>query len=311
VRIIVIQTKWADNARDNLDIAANMTIVACRAKRPDFLCLPEFFLGPGWYMPGQGHLLGITDDVIPGKVTDKFCDIAREYKTTIVAGSIVEKLNGEYYNTSTFINPDGELVAKIHKIHTFANESVNCKAGSSFEVLPSTHGLIGIAVCSDFWILETIRVLSIKGARIVFVPGGSLRQNLPSMVQAFKTTAYLNDVILVYAGAVGHFNADRGGETIRVEFAGTSLIASPRGILAEGSISDADYLCVDISNNELDALGKQRKDTNAWMSLHARQPDSYSSLQSDYVNKKVDISEDIKNRTNQMHEKASRKKTDQ
>ncbi|ACA86293.1 carbon-nitrogen hydrolase family protein [Shewanella woodyi] len=284
MKVVTIQTTWQDEPRHNVTKALELVESCCMSDSPDIICLPEFFLGPPWYMPGQSALQGITDTNIPGKITEQFGALSKKYAVYILLGSMVESLqNGKYCNTAVLLNRAGEIAGKAHKVHMFANETVVCEPGNSIEVINTEFGPIGIAVCSDFWVPETIRMLALKGAHTIFVPGGSLKQNLDAMVNAIHATAYLNCVNIVYISTVGEIHGERGGRTITVSFAGTSIIATPEGIIAKAPDNEASTLVAHLSIENILKLRAPTYNDDTWKNLLSRAPFSYKKLNEDYV----------------------------
>lgn len=290
MKVAMIQTIWQKDPRDNLISACKAVENSCLENSVDIVCLPEFFLGPPWYMPGQNSLKGITDTTIPGSVTEEFRKLARKHKVYILLGSMVEELaDGNYCNTAILLDRNGEIAGRAHKVHMFANEMVVCKPGENIDVIDTEFGLIGIAVCSDFWVPETIRMLALKGAHTIFIPGGSLKQNLDAMINAFSTTAYLNCVNLIYISPVGEVHGIRGGRQITVSFAGTSLAATPKGILAKAPSDDASTEIVNISPKEIEELRIPSKTDDSWQSLILRNPNAYRYLLQNYADMGRDL----------------------
>src|SRR4051812_13215992 len=101
MKVGIIQTCWQDDPVENLPHVYEAVDELCSAQRLDLVCLPEFFLGPPWYMPGQDGLKGITDTPIPSPTIHLFRALARKHSVHLLLGSIVESLpDGMYRNTS-------------------------------------------------------------------------------------------------------------------------------------------------------------------------------------------------------------------
>lgn len=284
MRVGVIQTKWCEDPTENLGSTCEAMEAICDGGGLDVVSLPEFFLGPPWYMPGQTALRGVTDTRIPGPVTERFGELAKRHRVHVLLGSMVEELpGGGYCNTALLLDRDGGIVGRTHKIHSFANETVVCRPGGAIDVIDCELGRIAIAVCSDFWVPETIRILALKGAHTVFVPGGSLKQNLDAMINALHATAYLNCVNLVYTSTVGDVRGVRGGRQIQVEFAGSSLVATPAGIVAQASMDSEDRMIVELSESEVRSLRERAADDDTWQSLALRRPRAYGGLREGFV----------------------------
>ncbi|WP_433303909.1 carbon-nitrogen hydrolase family protein [Actinoplanes sp. CA-030573] len=286
MRVAVVQTQWVDDHEEGLRNAYQVIEDICRDGDIDLVCFPEFLLGPPWYMPGQDGLKGRTDTPIPGPVVDGFQTLARKLDTHILLGSIVEDLqDGMYRNTSLLIGRQGAIAGQSIKAHAFGNEMVVCRQADSLGVTTTEFGQIGIAVCSDFWIPEVIRMLALAGARTIFVPGGTLGQNQPLMVNALRTAAYLNDVNIVYASSVGVVRGKRGDRLVEIHFAGTSLVATPEGVIAQAGSDKPEVLVVDI---EEPAPGDGRR----WQRL--RRPEAYRPLLGPYVGANRDLAAELR-----------------
>ncbi|MCI3240078.1 carbon-nitrogen hydrolase family protein [Streptomyces spinosisporus] len=286
MRVAVVQTQWVDDHEDGLRNAHQAIEDVCSAGDIDLVCFPEFLLGPPWYMPGQDGLKGRTDTPIPGPVVDGFQTLARKLGTHILLGSIVEDLqDGMYRNTSLLIGRQGVITGRAIKAHAFGNEMVVCRQADSLGVMSTEFGQIGIAVCSDFWIPEVIRLLALAGARTIFVPGGTLGQNQPLMVNALRTAAYLNDVNIVYASSVGVVRGKRGDRLVEIHFAGTSLVARPEGVIAQAGSDKPEVLVVDLDEP---APGDGRR----WQQL--RRPGAYQKLLTPYAGQNRDLAAELR-----------------
>ncbi|MET9665565.1 carbon-nitrogen hydrolase family protein [Streptomyces sp. NPDC006475] len=287
MKVAVVQTRWADDPADGLRNAHQAIEEATESGDVDVLCFPEFFLGPPWYMPGQDHLRGRTDTRIPGPVIETFQKLAQSTSTNMVLGAIVEELDdGKYSNTSLFLDRDGEIAGRASKAHMFGNEIVVCRAADSLGVIETDVGRVGLAVCSDFWVPEAIRVMALAGVHTVFVPGGTLRQNQALMVNALRTTAYLNGVNVVYASSVGLVEGTRGDRVVQIHFAGTSLVVSPEGVMAQAGSARPQILHADL------APPPEHNDGRHWLGM--RRPKAYTPLLGEYAGMSRDLAEELR-----------------
>ena len=291
MKFAVVQSLWVEDPAEGLQRAIDAMTTACQDADVDLVCFPEFFLGPPWYMPGQDGLKGQTDSTVPGPVVEKFQALARETATNILLGSMVEDLeDGMYRNTSLLIDRTGEITHAAVKAHAFGNEMVVCRQAESLGVMDSEFGPLGVAVCSDFWIPEVIRLLAVAGAKVIIVPGGTLRQNQNLMVNALTTAAYLNGVTLIYASSVGVVRGMRGDRLVEVQFAGTSLVALPDGrLLAQAGTEEPEVMIVTLDRDEAQASGV---DGQGWLAM--RRPAAYSGLLDGYVGAKRDLAEELR-----------------
>lgn len=296
MKVAVVQTRWVDDPVEALRGAHRAIESATAGGDIDIVCFPEFLLGPPWYMPGQDRLRGRTDTPMPGPVVDGFQALAREVDTNIVLGSIVEDLqDGMYRNTSLFIDRRGDIAGRAVKAHAFGNEMVVCRQAERISLIDTEFGPIGVAVCSDFWVPEVIRLMAVAGARTVFVPGGTLRQNQALMVNALRTAAYLNEVDVVYASSVGVVRGMRGERQVEIHFTGTSLVATPGGVAAQAPSDREDVLVVDLGRRS-EATASASRDGRRWRGL--RRPDAYGALLGGYVGAKRDLAAELRSAIN-------------
>jgi predicted amidohydrolase len=292
MKVAVVQTRWADDPGTGLHSAYEALARATSGGDVDVVCFPEFLLGPPWYMPGQDRLRGVTDTPIPSPIIERFQSIAHESKTYVVLGTVVEDLrDGKYRNTSLLIDRSGNIAGQAVKAHAFGNEMVVCRQAESIGVLETDCGTIAVAVCSDFWIPEVIRMQALAGARTILVPGGTLRQNQALLTNALSSAAYLNDVNIVYASSVGVVHGMRGGRPVEIHFAGTSLVTTPDGVLAQASHDTPEILTVDL--NEPDGSPEPGEgDGGIWRRM--RHPESYAPLLETYVGACRDLAAELR-----------------
>jgi predicted amidohydrolase len=286
MKVALIQTQWVDDPAEGLETAYRSIQDATSGGDIDVVLFPEFLLGPPWYMPGQDHLQGRTDTPIPSPIIDRFQSLAAEARTNVVLGTIVEALdNGKYRNTSLVIDRDGQIVGRAIKAHAFGNEMVVCEQADNIGVLNTDVGTIGVAVCSDFWIPEVIRIQALAGAHTIFVPGGTLLQNQDLMVNALSSTAYLNGVNIVYASSVGVVRGMRGERLVEINFSGTSLVATPERVVARASQDAPEILTVDLGDINPDG------DWRPWREL--RKPGAYERITGQYVGVERDLAAEL------------------
>ncbi len=269
---------------------------------PNLIVLPEFFTGPPWYFPSQAHLKGVVDETIPGITTNLFADLAIKYKTYIVCGSLVEKANnGKFYNTSALISPEGKIIGKYRKTHRYASETNYIEAGNDLPIFKTEFGNVGIALCSDFWIMEIPRILTLKGADIIVAPANSLVQNINNTTEAIMGTSLLNGIPIAYASTIAKYVGLREEKEFSIEFKGQSSLVTPKGVVVKAGKEES------IIHGELDMeyLSKLKdpiemgKETIFW-GLYGRRPELYADLLKPYKNKKFDLTVWFQNKTKQQ-----------
>jgi predicted amidohydrolase len=174
------------------------------AMRPDIVCLPE-----GITLVGNDKTYLDVSEPVPGPTTEFLGKLARKHKMYVVAG-ILEKDGPVLYNTAVLIDRDGKLAGKYRKV-SLPREEIEggVTPGDDFPVFDTDFGRIGIMICWDVFFPEPARMLSLKGAEMIFMPiwGGNLTL---SRARAIENQIYL--VSSTYDMKSGVF--DKTGELI-------------------------------------------------------------------------------------------------
>jgi predicted amidohydrolase len=206
----------------------------------DFIMLPEL-----WPV-GYSYFKGWIDSAesLDGPIISTLKRKARELNAYIHSGSIVEKRDGKYFNTSVLINPKGEIIAKYSKSHLFplnSSEPMLVERGKDCSVVDTEFGKIGLAICYDIRFPEFFRFMTDRGAEIFAVClGWQLTVRLmhyPIMVQsrAIDNQAYV-------------LTCNAAGGSKQTPYFGWSMVVDPTGqIVAAGKIGEEDIVYAEIN----------------------------------------------------------------
>ncbi|MBT8220272.1 MAG: carbon-nitrogen hydrolase [Bacteroidia bacterium] len=121
-----------------------------------------------------------------------FSRLAKEYKATVIAGSIVLpdpvaesgqiKFTGKkLYNTSFVFLPDGSLsTAVTKKVFPVDFEQTFCAAGNveDMTTVPMATGNIATLICADSWYPEIYEKIRAQSASIIVVPSYSVGERI-------------------------------------------------------------------------------------------------------------------------------------
>lgn len=179
---------------------------------------------------------------VPGPTTNKIADITRRYGIYVIAPIFEKAGPGLYYNTAPVIGPTG-VVGRYRKTHIPAIKSLEklyFRAGSEFPVFRTEFANFGITICYDRRFPETWRILSLKGAEIIFHP--SATEVLAKKIWGFvyRTRALDNGVFAVITNRVG-----KEGD---LEFFGNSIIVNPYGKIIANAREKEDAILSAILN---------------------------------------------------------------
>jgi predicted amidohydrolase len=114
----------------------------------------------------KDELISLAEPVPDGPSTQELMQISLEVGVPILAG-LFEVDQGEVYNT--YICVDGmELVARFRKLHAFVNS--NLTSGDEYVVFDVRGCRCGILICYDNNLVENVRMTTMLGADIIFMP---------------------------------------------------------------------------------------------------------------------------------------------
>lgn len=254
-----VQMTASDDKAANLAEAERWVREAARSGAR-LVALPEVFI---WR--GEKRREREAAETVGGTTTTRMALLARELRIYLLAGSILEEIQGsdKAFNTSLLFDSSGALLASYRKIHLFdvdlANgvslrESATREYGGSVVAVSTDLGTMGLTVCYDLRFPELYRGLAARGADLIFVP---------SAFTAFTGEAHWEPLLRAraienqaYIIAPGQF-----GKTPKsFETHGHSMIVDPWGkIIAELS-EGAGVITAEI---DLDYLAKVRSELPA------------------------------------------------
>jgi predicted amidohydrolase len=267
--VAAIQMSSTPEKMENLETAKGLISEAVAAEA-ELVALPEL-----WSCHGLEKVYKDNAEPIPGPTTDFLGKLARELGVWVLGGSILEGEPGaeRLFNTSTFFDPSGELVAVYRKIHLFdvkapdqeylesrviapGQEIVTAKAG------PTT---LGLSVCYDLRFPELYRLLTLKGAEILAVPAAFTLQTGKDHWELLLRARAVENQAYVLAPAQWGQKADGRwtyGRSMVVDPWGTVLATCPdRDGFALATL-DLDYL--DRFRTEFPALANRRPGAYDW-----------------------------------------------
>ncbi|MGH3902399.1 MAG: carbon-nitrogen hydrolase family protein [Pseudonocardiaceae bacterium] len=284
-RIALVQSHWREHPNDSLKQVLGMLE---EIDDTDFVVLPEFFLGPPYYFPGREMFKGLIDQPVPGPAINEIAKIARAKGFWILCGTIVEREIGaggeNYYNTAVLIDDHGEIVGKARKIHRFAAEMLTVTPGTDQLLVDTPFGRVGVCVCSDFWLVEMPRMLALRGAEIIVVPGAALVGNLPITRPCIQANSSFNVCYTLLAGAVGSVTGERAGRQVSIAVGGYTTAAGPENII--GTLEDEEKVLY--CELDMDYLRRMREvdlsfTRSLYWCLHGRLPELYGDISQAYV----------------------------
>ena len=245
------------------------------------------------------ELLDLAEPVPDGLTTRQLGELAREASITILAGLLEREQDpatGELriYNTCVAVSPGGFL-ARHRKLHPFV--SPHLSAGSAYTMFDLGGIRAGILICYDNNLPENVRMTTLLGAEVIFmphvtcgtpspVPGRGViarevwdnRARDPArcreefhgpkgrqwLMKWLPARAFENGVYAVFSNAIGidHDTVKTGG----------AMVIDPYGdVVAESNELEEDVVLALCTAEKIERSGGRRY-------LRARRPELYAKL---------------------------------
>jgi predicted amidohydrolase len=262
LKVAAVQLNSTADAAANLAAADLLTRAAAR-DGAQLIVLPE-----KWSVLGRDADLRAGAQALDGPAISWARELARELQIDLLAGSIVERGEGDpgagaveqrerdpgaaaalLRNTSVHIAPDGELRAVYRKLHMFDvevegrvyRESALTAPGDELVLSATADGVeLGLAICYDLRFAELFGALAARGARVLVLPSAftlpTTRDHWEILVRA---RAIENEVFVIAANQVGaHPGGHRSG--------GRSLIVDPWGAVLARAGEEEGWIAADL-----------------------------------------------------------------
>ncbi len=149
------------------------------------------------------------------------------------------QMPGGRFDASLFLSPDGSMGPVSSMVHIFSapcfyETRYYTPLPDGFHVYETPFGRVGVVICFDRHIPESVRTCVAMGANLVIIPTANLYSEPLDLFEAeIRTEAMQNQVFIAMCNRVG-----REGD---VEFAGQSLVVDPAGSVVYKA-DDAEHL---------------------------------------------------------------------
>jgi deaminated glutathione amidase len=270
LRVAAVQLNSTADPAANLAVADRLTRAAA-ADGASVIVLPE-----KWTAMGSDEQLRAAAETLDGPAVGWARATARELAIELVAGSIVERIDGheKLANTCVHVAPSGEIKAVYRKLHMFDvevagrsyRESDLEDAGDEIVLSETADGLqLGLSICYDVRFPELYRILAIRGARVFPLPAAfTLATTRDHWETLLRARAIENQAFVIAANQIGeHPGGNRsGGRSMIVDPWGVVLAQAPDG---EGHIvAELDLERLEQIRAQLPALANRRPEAYRW-----------------------------------------------
>jgi N-carbamoylputrescine amidase len=262
VAAIQVETLEKQTKEDLTNQAIEAIERVCEECNVSAVCLNEWF---NWDIPDQNttrnEMESIAED-IPGPTTDNLSSVAKRHQIYLIAGTILEKIQSRFYDSSPVIGPDGQLLG-IARLSRLPNTPIKHYVGAGISAgalenrtFDTDIGKIGVIV--DWEALSHDVWCDVKNnAQVLFLP-----VNWSARATHLLWRIVSNETLGCYTVA-----ANRAGWRRKVAgvgdmlYDGRSIIANPGGnIIACTSVAtysaweNVTLAMVDLNNTKLEGI---------------------------------------------------------
>ena len=270
MRVGAVQLNATEDTYRNLETADRLVRQAA-ALGAELVVLPE-----KWSVLGTDEQMTAGAESLEGGCISWARSTARELGIELVAGSIVERVDGreKSANTSVHVGADGEVRAVYRKLHMFDvevdgdvyAESAHEDPGDEVVVSELPGGVkLGMSICYDVRFPELYRILAVRGAEVVTVPAAfTLATTRDHWEVLLRARAIENQCFVIAPNQIGaHPPGHRAG--------GRSLIIDPWGLVLSSApdtetaiVANLDFATLESVRRRIPALRHRRPDVYGW-----------------------------------------------
>ncbi|HUA75425.1 MAG TPA: carbon-nitrogen hydrolase family protein [Solirubrobacteraceae bacterium] len=270
MKVAAVQLNSSADPAANLALADRL-VRGAAADGAELIVLPE-----KWTAMGDDDELRAAAETLSGPAVEWARATAHELGVELIAGSIVERVEGQekLANTSVHVDRDGELRAVYRKVHMFDvdvggrsyRESELEQPGEELVLSETAGGLeLGMSICYDLRFPELYRILAVRGARAFPLPAAftlaTTRDHWEALIRA---RAIENQAFVIAANQVGaHPGGNRSG--------GRSMIVDPWGLVLAQAPDREGHIVAELDLDrqrqiraELPSLANRRAEAYHW-----------------------------------------------
>ena len=213
------------------------------------IVFPELTLMP--FFP-QYEKLDVEDRALTtdSQTVGAFKDSCRKNRIYAVPNFYLSD-GGKRYDASCLITPAGELqgiqkMVHIAQAEQFYEQDYYTPSDDGFKVFNTPFGRVGIVICYDRHLPESIRTCTLMGAQLVIIPTANTKAEPMEMFEwEIRVQAMQNQVFIAMCNRVG-----TEGD---MDFAGESIVVHPSGDVICKADDKERLVCCEIDLAESDA----------------------------------------------------------
>lgn len=257
MKLALFQNENAGSIEENLNKSVN-AIKEASENGADLVLFSEVHLSEFFpqYEKRDANKYACTID---SPMVKAFCEACKKYHIMAVP-NIYLKEDNEFYDTSLFIDKNGEMIGMQKMVHIaqapkFYEQDYYTPSNEGFKVFETTFGKIGIVVCFDRHYPESIRSEALMGADLILIPTVNTKEEpLEMFEKELQVQAFWNSVYIAMCNRVGMED--------KMHFAGESIVIDPSGNTLLKAKDQEEILYIEIDLKEVKKIREAKNYTN-------------------------------------------------
>jgi N-carbamoylputrescine amidase len=267
IKLAGVQISCCEEKERNIEKAIKFAQIAIE-KGANLICFQELFT-THWFPREMNRRYFSLAEKRDGFTVTRMQKLAEEYGVVLIC-PFFEIEENSFYNSAIVIDAGGEVLGSYRKVHVpqipLWEERYYFSPGNhGFPVFKTKFVPVGVQICWDNFFPEGSRILTLKGAQIIFSPTAAAFASQRKWETVISSNAMVNGIYI--------FRVNRVGSEEKQDFYGRSFCVSPEGELVDKPTGMQDSIAlIEIDLKEID---KARKE---WPFLKDREPDAYKEI---------------------------------
>ena len=204
------------------------------SQRGQVICLQELVAGP-YPCQSEDHCNFDYAETIRSPSTERISEAANRLGVVVVV-PLLAACSGVYHNTVAVIDADGSIAGLYRKMHIpddplFYEKFYFTPGDLGFTPIQTKFAKLGVGICWDQWFPEAARLFALAGAEILLYPTaiGWIDEEKEEFGEGQRDAWLTSMRAHAISNGLWLGAANRVGVEGRLEFWGSSFVASPRG----------------------------------------------------------------------------------
>ena len=278
IKVAAVQMSCSRNLKENIEKADRLVREAA-LKGAKIILLQELFENVYFCQKEKLEYYGFSKTVEENDAVKHFANVAKELGVVLPI-SFYERKNNGRYNSVVVLDTDGSKLGVYRKSHIPDGPGYEEKfyfngGDTGFKVFKTRYATIGVGICWDQWFPEAARIMTLKGAELLFYPtaigsepDGSGTESKEHWQRCMQGHAAANIIPVIASNRIGKEVEDE----MEIDFYGGSFMTDEKGkIIAEAKNQEE----IIYSTYDLDDIDLKRVD---WAVFRDRRPDLYHPI---------------------------------